>query len=197
MKKIINVLVGLSLVANTGGLAALAHDGIDDGHDEVTAVAQVREAVKVNIDAAKDAFRVQLKTAREGLEARNKVSREEFKTRIEAARVEFKTKREEQREELKTRLAAIKDERKKQTVEKLDNRFSEINQKLVNHWVSVLDRLVDHLKKISARADELATADKDVAAVRTAVQKAETAIAAATTPLTPHPAKTFPIKFSN
>jgi hypothetical protein len=207
MKKFINILVGLSLVANTGGLVALAQESVDGG-DGATAVAQVREAVKdqrqdvreaakVNIDAAKDVFKAQVKTAREELEVKNKASREEFKTKLEAARTELKTKREMQKEELKARLATIKDERKKQTVERLDNRFSEINQKLVNHWIDVLDRLAEHLKKISVRADELATAGKDVAAVRTAVQKAETAIAEARTALIAQQAKTYPIKVTN
>lgn len=207
MKKIINILVGVSLVANTGGLVALAHDGVDDG-DEVTAVAQVREAVKEKRTEAREVFKAQkatasaefktrIKVAREDLEAKNKVAREEFKTRLEAARAEFKTKREAQKDELKTRLAQIRDEKKKQAVDRLDNRFTEINQKLVNHWVDALDRLVGHVKKISKRADELATDGKDVAAVRTAVQKAEAAIAAARTALETQSKKTYPINVTD
>lgn len=100
-------------------------------------------------------------------------------------------------EALKEQLQKIKDERKQQIVEKIDSALDALNKRYLNHLSNVLDRLEDVLKRIGSRADKAQTRTLDVTSVRTAIDKATQAIAAARAAIQTQSGKTYTITITS
>jgi len=193
MKKIIINSILVTSLITVNGLTVFAQVKKYNSSKSNTAATEIRENVKNAVTERKS--ELQNKAAER--KAAVQQTREELKNRVEAKKEELKTKRETQKAELKARLEKIKDGRKKAAVERLDNRFTEINAKMANHWLNALTRLEELLNKVSGRADKAEANGRDVAAVRAAVEKAKTAIAAARTALEAQLAKTYPIQITD
>src|SRR3989344_4461026 len=180
MNKLIisSILAGVLFV----GSLALAEDNVPIATN-VPKSSSVRAKMQEQKDRLKQEVknaRTQLKNTTEAVREDIKKSREEFNDSVKAKRAELDDKIKVKREELKTRLQKIKDERKKQTVENIDRRMDALNDKIVRHLSGVLDKLGEMLVRISERADK-ASVERglDVSAVRSAIDKANTAIASA------------------
>ncbi len=117
--------------------------------------------------------------------------REAFKQKVESMRENLKTAIQSSREELKTKLQNIKDERKKAAVERIDKSLTDLNARMTTHYSNVLDQISDVLKRIVSRADKAQTSGLDVASVRTAITKAQTAIDAARAAVTAQVSKVY------
>ncbi|MDP3999654.1 MAG: hypothetical protein Q8P76_03635 [bacterium] len=173
------------------GSAAFAQTGAETAVP--TKIREAQETFQTERKAAVTDFKESLRTLEADRKAQVEKLREDFKVRLESAKDQFETRRKAEQAELKVRLEKIKDVKKKEVVERLDNRFTELNQKLTNHWLAMVTRIENALTKVSARADKAATRGADVTVVRTTVEKAKTAIAAARVALQAQLAKTYPI----
>jgi len=156
----------------------------------------VREQVKENraeaVEVRKEAVDA-LKVKREATAAQVKTAREKFRTTIEVKRKEVQEKIKTEREALKVKLQSIKDERKKAAVERIDTRLGEINANRMNELTKALDKIEGVLRRVSDRADRAVDKGIDVAAVKTAVTQADTAIASARSAVTAQTGKTYPL----
>lgn len=211
MKKIINIIVSLSLLSGVSLVFAHGH-----GDEELAQVrenlkgavtekvTEKREAVKSAAGERREALKnataerkEAAKSVKTEFRAKLETEREAFKQKVETAKEEFQKKREVEKEALKARLEKVKDEKKKAAVERLDNRFTEINTKQTNHLLNTLTRLEELLAKVSSRADKVVARGVDVSAVRTAIEKAKAEIAAARTVLEAQLKKTYLIQVTD
>ena len=161
-----------------------------------TNVKEKRQEVRTNVQETRDEIKARTREATEAFKKETEQKREELKTKVEQKREELKTKVETKREDLKKRLEKVKDERKKQAVERIDKQIDELNDRLLKHYLSVLDKLGGVLVKISERADKAEERGVDVAAVRTAIDKANSAISAARAAVETQSGKTYTIQVS-
>ncbi|MEK7525133.1 MAG: hypothetical protein AAB548_02055 [Patescibacteria group bacterium] len=95
------------------------------------------------------------------------------------------------REEFRAKVSAIRDEKKKALVERMDTKMKELNAKRTAILLRHLDKIEEILNRIETRALEVEKGGKDIASVKTAVQKAKDAIAAARTAVNVQAAKTY------
>ena len=167
-------------------------------------VANVRKELRDNALKAREGVREQvketrteavnaLKVKREAAAAQIKADKEKFRTTIEVKRKEVQEKIKTEREALKVKLQSIKDERKKAAVERIDARLGEINANRMNELTKALDKIEGVLRRVSDRADRAVDKGIDVAAVKTAVTQADTAIASARSAVTAQTGKTYPL----
>ncbi len=173
----------------------LAHE-VRTREEVRTKVQEKRQEVRVNAQETREEIRVRTREATEAFKKETEQRKEELKTRVEQKREELKTRVETKREELKQRLEKVKDERKKQAVERIDRQMDELNDRLLKHYLSVLGKLSDVLVRISARADRAEEKGVDVAAVRTAIDVANSAIAAARSAIETQSGKTYTVQVS-
>ncbi|MEK7574449.1 MAG: hypothetical protein AAB514_02900 [Patescibacteria group bacterium] len=156
--------------------------------EEVKEVRQnAREEVKQNRETIKKEFEAKRIEAKNLLETR----KEEFKNKVEAKREEVKSKIETRKVELKERLVKIKDERKKQVVERVYNQVNELNKRRLDHFSAVLEKLEKVLERISGRAAKAEANGVDIAAVKTAITEATSAISASRTAITNQAGKVY------
>lgn len=152
-----------------------------------------RNITKTEIKDVREQFKNTTETVREDIKKRKEEFKETVKTKKEELENQIKTKREE----LKTRLEKIKDERKKQAVERIDQQIDALNAKMVKHFSNVLEKLEEMLVRISERADKASNErGLDVSVVRSAVDKAKTAIASARSAIEVQSGKTYTIKIT-
>lgn len=131
---------------------------------------------------------------REELKQRVDERKEELKIRVEEKREELKNKIDKKREELKKKLEKIKDEKKGQALERIDRQIDELNRRLLDHYLNMSNKLSDVLIKISERADKAEERGIDVSAVRTAIDKANSAIEAIKVAVETQAGKTYTIQ---
>ena len=170
---------------------------IQEKREEVrTNVKEKQQEVRANSQETRDEIKVRTREATKAFKEEVEQKKEELKTRVEEKREELKVKVETKREELKKRLEKVKDERKKQAVERIDKQMDELNDRLLKHYLNVLDKISDVLVRISERADKAEERGVDVAAVRTAIDKANSAISAARAAVETQSGKTYTIQVS-
>lgn len=152
-----------------------------------------RERLKDEAEAKRERIKKEMELARENAKKR----KEEFKETVKTKQEELKVKIETKREKLKVRLERVKDERKKEVVERIDQQIDALNEKMIKHFSSVLEKLEDILVRISERADKASTErGVDVSLVRSAIDKANTAIASARLAVENQSEKTYTIKIT-
>lgn len=192
------VLVGVLSV----GSLALAEDGANRLRPEDRVNANMPKpsvlpspSIRVKAQEQKDQLKQDVKNVRNDVKEDIKKRKEEFNNTVKEKRTELDNEIKTKREELKVRLEKIKDERKKQTVERIDQRIDALNEKMMKHFSDVLDKLERMLVRISERADK-ASLEKglDVSSVRSAIDKANTAIASARLAIEAQSGKTYAIK---
>ena len=83
------------------------------------------------------------------------------------------------KENLQQKISQIKDKKKQDAANKIASQFDRINKVWTDHFTNVLSKLDAVLQKVKSRAEKAALAGKDVLAVNTAIQKAETTIKSA------------------
>lgn len=98
---------------------------------------------------------------------------------------------EAKREEAKQRISGIRDKKKQELALKLANQFEELNKKWTDHFIQLLERYEAVLVKIQERTDIAATNGKDITAVNSAIQSADTAIENARTAVVAQSAKAY------
>ncbi len=108
-----------------------------------------------------------------------KDAQDAFQKVVEAKRTEMENTVKTQRDELKTKLKNIKDEAKKTAVDRIDQNITALNAKMTTHYTSVIDQIAGVLSRVGSRTDKAQANGKDVTDVRTAISKANDAIAAA------------------
>lgn len=136
--------------------------------------------IKTNVKTEIKDAKVQLKNTEKTMKEDIKKRKEEFNDTVKTKRAELQDQIKTKREELKVRLDKIKDEHKKKTVERIDQRIDALNDKMMRHFSSVLVKLEEMLVRISERADRVSIErGLDVSSVRSAIDKANTAIASA------------------
>lgn len=206
MNKLIisSVLVGVLSV----GYLALAEEGTNRPNPSVSPKPSIRvkaqeqkDQLKQNIKDVKTNVKTEIKDARVELKNRTETGREDLKKRQEEFHDQVKAKREmlkeeveAKRKELKTHLEKVKDERKKETVERIDQRMDALNDKMMRHFSVVLDKLEEVLVRINERADKVSTErGHNVSSVRSAIDKANTAIALARVAIENQSGKTYTI----
>ena len=181
--------------SNTGSRGV--RENIREKRQEIkTNVQEKRQEVRATVHETREEIKTRTREATEAFKKETEQRKEELKTRVEQKREELKTKVETKREELKQRLDKIKDERKKQVVERIDGQMDALNDRLLKHYLNVLDKLSDVLVKISTRTDKAEERGVDVAAVRTAVDAANSAIVAARSAIETQSGKTYTIQIS-
>lgn len=206
-----SVLVGVLLI----GSLALAEDDKDvptstntpaspsvriqmqNQKDEIQKNIRDTKLDKLNLKAKTEDARELLKKEAEATKEYIQKQREEFNETIKIKRAELEDEIKIKREKLKTNLEKIKDERKKETVERIDQRIDALNEKMMKHFSGVLEKLGEMLIRISERADR-ASSEKglDISAVRSAIEKANTAIASARSEIETQSGKTYTIKIT-
>lgn len=203
-----SVLVG---VLSVGYLVLAEEDGLNKPSPSVLP----REDIRLKAREQKDQLRQNIKDIKINTKAEIKDKKIEFKNRTEAIKEDAQKRREEfndsvkakrealaneiktKREDLKARLEKIKDERKKETVERIDQRIDALNDKMMRHFSEVLDKLEKMLVRVSERADKVATEKGlDVSSVRSAIEKANTAIASARSAIEVQSGKTYSININ-
>ncbi len=120
--------------------------------------------------------------------------REELKKDLEAKREQMKDRMEQHHQELKDKLKTFRDQRKAQIAERVQNNLTALNERMITHFTNVLDRLEKILERIVSRTDKTEKNGRDVSAVRLAISKAETAIAAARGAVETQTGKTYPVE---
>lgn len=149
-------------------------------------------------------IRTQVKTESEAIKAKRtelntqlKNERETAKKRIEAVREEAKKAAEKKHAELKDKISKLRDEKKKQIATRLDEQMARLNVQWINHFNNTLNRLSEILSKVELRADKAGANGKDVAAVRTAIQNAKSAITTARNAVETQAKKTYTATFTS
>lgn len=171
---------------------------VTEKREEVrTEVRDKREDARGEINERREELKVKNRENREELKQRTEERKEELKARVEEKREELKDRIEQKREELKERLETIRDERKKEVVERIDRRMDELNERLLDHFLNVLDKLGDVLVRIAERADSAEERGVDVSAVRTVIDEANGAIAAAKSAIEAQAGKTYTIQITD
>ena len=192
MNKLIVLLVIVG-VLSVGSLV-LAKSNTNKPSPSVTPKILSRPSVNVKTQEEIEMLKKEMELTRENAKKR----KEEFKKTIKTKQEELKVKIETKRKELKVRLEKVKDERKKEVVEKIDQQIDALNEKMIKYFSSVLEKLEEMLVRISERADKASTErGLDVSLVRSAIDKANTAIASARLAIENQSAKTYTIKVTN
>ena len=113
--------------------------------------------------------------------------------KLKNIREEAQKRIEQKREEAQQKIAKIKDEKKKKQAEQIEKQFAHINQVWTDHFTKLLNHYDAVLQKIKTRTDKAAANGRDVSAVKTAIQNAETKIAAAGTAVATQAGKIYTI----
>lgn len=161
-----------------------AREARQDAREEAK---EIKQGIQQNRETLKQEFEAKREEARKSLESK----KEEFKNKIETRREEAKLKIETQKKELKAKLAKIKDERKKQIIERVYNQINELNKRRMDHFSAVLERLEKVLDGISGRTAKVEANGVNVAAVKTAITGATSAIAASRTAIANQAGKVY------
>lgn len=141
--------------------------------------------------------RVDIKAKRAELNTQLKEAQEAAKKQIEAVREEAKKAAETRRAELKDKISKLRDEKKKQIATRLDQQMARLNARWTDHFNNILNRLSEILSKVELRTSKAETSGKDVAAVKTAIQNAKTAIVTARAAVEAQAKKTYTATFSS
>lgn len=92
--------------------------------------------------------------------------------------------------------STIRDEKKRTTVERIGQQISRLNSNRAAIMLRHLSKIEETLNKIEDRAKKLEQAGKDISAVKTAIEKAHAAIAAARGIIDVQTTKTYPINIT-
>ena len=207
MKKItVSLIVSTMTIIGLSGLV-MAQTGIDIRQKDIRQdarqqIQETRQGVREEVKGLRQNVQEEIKQSREAIkkefeakrtEAKNLLEskKEEFKIKAEAKRKEVKSKIEARKTELKERLVKIKDERKKQIIERIYNQVNELNKRRLDHFSAVLEKLEKVLDRISNRAAKAEANGVDIAAVKTAVAEATSAIAASRTAIVNQTGKVY------
>lgn len=139
-------------------------------------------------------MREDLQTKRQEMKEMMQAHREEQREKLDQKRANAKEKIAEHRAELKEKLKAIRDERKQRAVERIQDRLTALNERMTNHFTAVVDKIENGLEKVVSRTDKAEEAGRNVASVRSAIVKAEAAIAAARTAITNQAGKVYEVQ---
>ena len=101
---------------------------------------------------------------------------EKEKERIKDLREKAESRVKEMRQKVQEKIARIKDAKKQEAATKITNQLERVNKVWTEHFSNVLDRLDAILQKITSRTQKAKENGKDVAAVESAIQKAQVAI---------------------
>lgn len=142
---------------------------------------ETRQLQKESLQAQKEQMMGNLQMKRNEVKEKMKTNRDELKGKMEQKREVAREKITEHRDQLKDKLKAVRDERKKQAVERIQDSLTALNERMTNHFSAVLDKIENALERVISRTDKADEAGRDVASARSAIEKAEAAIAAART----------------
>lgn len=134
-----------------------------------------------------------LEMLKEAARARAQQAAQQVKQMREQAQTQVK----QVKTNLDQKIAQIKDQRKKTIAMNLSGQFDHINQVWTDHFTLILDKLDAVLQRVKSRAQKAADNGHDVSAVNTAVQGAESAIAAARTAVANQAKKTYTVDVSS
>lgn len=165
----------------------------DIREDVKTEIREKRTDVNTEIQKKRDELKLQIDAKRAELKAMEEQKREEFKKMVEQKREAAKQQIEIKRAEMKDRLKKIKSELKKDTVERIYDKLNEINKDRTEHFSNVMAKLDKAVERITSRTDKAGDRGLDVTTVRTEIESAKTAIAAARTAIQTQAGKTYTI----
>lgn len=184
--KRISYLIAVLFVA----MPFLSNAQTDAGQQRLEKSDETRENVQIKRAEVKQ----NLEHRREEVKKKMENRREELKEKIENKHETAKQRIKEHREQLKEKLTIIKDERKHKAVERIQDNLTALSERMVKHFTAVADKLDSALERIISRTDKAEQAGRDVALARTAIQKAETAIAGARTAIGNQAGKVYSVE---
>src|SRR3989344_114570 len=155
----------LGLVMVSGGFVIAQTDALNNVGENI----QIK---RENIQNIKEVQKARLKNLKE--EAKQRAEKE--KARIKDLREKAESRVKEMRQKVQEKIARIKDAKKQEAATKITNQLERVNKVWTEHFSNVLDRLDAILQKITSRTQKAKENGKDVAAVESAIQKAQVAI---------------------
>lgn len=104
---------------------------------------------------------------------------------------------QQKREEFKARLQTIRSEKKKAAVERIDTKIANTNEVHTVRFTSILAKLQSILDRVSQKAQEAKTNERDTAALDSSIVSAQAAIDSAKTVVSAQAAKGYVVSISD
>lgn len=129
----------------------------------------------------------------EELREKAQMRAEQTKEQVQTLREQAKGRVKQAKADVQEKIRQIKDQRKQEAANKIAKQLDHLNQVWTDHFINVLDRLDAILQKVKSRTEKASANGKDVLAVKTAIQNAESKIASARTAVASQAQKTYTV----